>query len=162
MQRSLHMRTLIFLLAVTVIPAGSAVAAQGRGQEKKVEKAAKPDKADKADKDNGKHKGAVPPQVVVVDRDGHARVIREYAHAGSLPPGLAKREALPPGLAKQLHENGELPPGLEKRWVAVPQPWIGRLPPVPAYYHRYFAGDDLIVVDSRTNRIAAIIRGVLN
>ena len=120
------------------------------------------DKADKADKDSGKHKGAVPPQVVVVDRDGHARVIREYAHAGSLPPGLAKREALPPGLAKQLHENGELPPGLEKRWVAVPQPWIGRLPPVPAYYHRYFAGDDLIVVDSRTNRIAAIIRDVLN
>ena len=161
------MRTLIFLLAVTLVPAGSAVAAQGRGQEKKVEKAAKPDKAEKADKtakadkDTGKHKGAVPPQVVVVDRDGHTRVIRDYAHAG-LPPGLAKRQSLPPGLRQQLHENGELPPGLEKRWVAVPQPWIGRLPPVPDYYRRYFAGDDLIVVDSRTNRIAAIIRDVLN
>jgi hypothetical protein len=153
------MRTLTLLVALALVPAGPAVAAQGRGHEKKVEKAAKPDKADK---NAGKHKGAVPPDVVVVDRDGHARVIREYAHAGSRPPGLAQREALPPGLARQLHENGELPPGLEKRWVAVPQPWIGRLPPVPSYYRRYFAGDDLIVVDSRTNRIAAIIRDVLN
>ena len=95
-----------------------------------------------------------------IDRDGHVRVIREYAHAGSLPPGLAKREALPPGLRKQLHERGTLPPGLQKRLVAVPAPLIARLPPVPGYYHRYFAGDDLLIVDARTNRIAAIVPGV--
>ena len=154
------MRTLAFLLALALVPAGSAVAAQGRGQEKKAEKADKSKKADKPDK--AEHKNDAQPKAVVVDRDGHARVIREYAHAGSLPPGLAKREALPPGLSKQLHENGELPPGLDKRWVAVPEPWTRRLPPVPDYYRRYFAGNDLIVVDSRTNRIAAIVRDVLN
>jgi len=97
---------------------------------------------------------------VAIDRDGHVRVIRDYARAGSLPPGLAKREALPPGLRKQLHERGTLPPGLQKRLVAVPAPWIARLPPVPDYYHRYFAGDDLLIVDGRTNRIAAIIPDV--
>jgi hypothetical protein len=32
---------------------------------------------------------------------------------------------------------------------------------VPSYYHRYFAGDDLVVVDTRTNRIAYLIRDVL-
>jgi hypothetical protein len=37
-----------------------------------------------------------------------------------------------------------------------------RLPPVPAHYHRYFAGDDLIVVDTRTNRIVALVRDVWN
>lgn len=99
-------------------------------------------------------------QAVVIDREGHVRVIREYARSGSLPPGLAKREALPPGLRKQLRERGELPPGLQKRLVAVPAPLIARLPPVPPYYHRYFAGDDLIVVNTRTNRIEAIIPNV--
>jgi len=152
------MRALMVLLVVMLLPAGQAAAAQGRGQEKKVEKA---DKGKKADKDAGKQKDDPAPKVVAVDRDGHARVIREYAHAGSLPPGLAKRETLPPGLSKQLRENGELPPGLEKHWVAVPQPWVARLPPVPDHYRRYFAGDDLLVVDSRTNRIAAIVRDVL-
>jgi hypothetical protein len=99
-------------------------------------------------------------QAVVIDRDGHVRVIREYGRSGSLPPGLAKREALPPGLQKQLRERGELPPGLQKRLIPVPAPLTSRLPPVPPYYTRYFAGDDLIIVDTRTNRIAAIIRDV--
>jgi hypothetical protein len=99
-------------------------------------------------------------QAVVIDRDGHVRVIHEYAQSGSLPPGLAKREALPPGLRKQLRERGELPPGLQKRLVPVPAPLIARLPPVPPYYHRYFAGDDLIVINTRTNRIEAIIQNV--
>lgn len=105
-------------------------------------------------------KGAKAEETVVVDRDGHVRVIREYGRAGSLPPGLAKREALPPGLQKQLRERGELPPGLQKRLIPVPAPLIARLPPVPPYYTRYFAGEDLIIVDTRTNRIAAIIRDV--
>jgi len=33
--------------------------------------------------------------------------------------------------------------------------------PLPPNYHRYFAGRDLIVVDSPTNQIIAIIRDVL-
>jgi hypothetical protein len=44
--------------------------------------------------------------------------------------------------------------------MAVPAPLITRLPPVPAYYQRYFGGDDLIVVDTRTNRVVAIVRDV--
>jgi hypothetical protein len=31
---------------------------------------------------------------------------------------------------------------------------------VPPYYERYFAGDDLIVLNTRTNRIVAIIPNV--
>ncbi len=117
--------------AALLMPAADSFAAQGRGRGQ----AKKVEKAEKADK-------------------GHK------ADNGSLPPGLAKREALPPGLRAQLRERGELPPGLQKRLVAVPAPLIARLPAVPPYYQRYFAGDDLIVVDTRTNRIAAIVRDV--
>lgn len=120
--------------------------------EKKAEKKSDKQKADKADKQ--------PDNVVVVDRDGHVRVIREQRAAG-LPPGLAKRESLPPGLRRQLVERGELPPGLQRHLVDVPTPWVGRMPAIPDYYRRYFAGDDLIVVDTRTNRIVAIVRDVL-
>lgn len=124
-------------------PPADALAGQGRGRG--AEQAAKPGKDDKA---------------VVIDRDGHVRVIREYARAGSLPPGLAKRDSLPPGLQKQLRERGALPPGLQKHLVAVPAPLVTRLPPVPTHYQRYFAGDDLIVVDTRSNEVVAILRNV--
>src|SRR5688500_2522710 len=111
-------------------------------------------KAEKAEKKNDKNRP------VVVDRDSHRRVIREYGRGGSLPPGLAKRHSLPPGLRKQLRERGTLPPGLQKHLVLVEGPIVTRLPTIPAYYHRYFAGDDLIVVDTRTNRIVLMIRDV--
>jgi hypothetical protein len=159
--------------AFAAAPAATAAPLQGRGQEKKAEKKAdkvekkidkiekKADKADdKRDKAEDKRDKQDNAKVVVVDRDGHVRIIRDYARA-SLPPGLAKRESLPPGLRQQLRERGELPPGLQKRLVPMPATWAARLPPVPAYYHRYFAGDDFIVVDTRTNRIVAIVRDVL-
>jgi hypothetical protein len=132
-------------------PAGEALDSQGRGR------GAAPDKATgKAAKAEKKHDD----RAVVVDRDSHRRVIQEYGRAGSLPPGLAKRHSLPPGLRKQLRERGTLPPGLRKHLVTVDGPLLTRLPPVPAYYNRYFAGDDLIVVDTRTNRIVLIVRDV--
>ena len=93
------------------------------------------------------------------DRDGHVRVIRDYQREG-LPPGLAKRQSLPPGLAKQLRERGtpaRPPEAMGRRAGNL----VARLPPMPPYYHRYFAGDDLVVVDSRTNTIAYLIRDVL-
>jgi len=137
-----------------------AVAGQGRGQDpaKKADKAEKHEqKAEqKADKKDDKNTA----KAVVIDRDGHVRVIREYSHAGSLPPGLAKRESLPPGLREQLRENGALPPGLQKRLVPVPAPLVARLPGIPSYSHRYFVGDDLIVLDTRTNHVIAVIRDV--
>ena len=85
--------------------------------------------------------------VVVIDRDGHRRVITEYFSGESLPPGLAKRQSLPPGL--------------QKRLVPVPAPLISRLPAVPAYYDRYFVGRDLVVVDRRTNTVVAIVPDVV-
>lgn len=141
---------LLSALSITV-PAADALASQGRGRGSKP--AGEDGHKDKNKKGDGVH-------AVVVDREGHVRIIREYAHGGSLPPGLAKRDSLPPGLRKQLHEGGELPPGLQKRLVAVPSPLLVRLPPVPSYYRRYFAGDDLIVVDTRSRRIAVIILDV--
>ena len=138
-------------------PPASAIPLQGRGQEKKADK--KADKVDKkADKAEQKHDKKDDVKVAVVDREGHVRVFREYR--GSLPPGLAKRESLPPGLRNQLRERGELPPGLQKRLIPVPAPWVARLPPVPPHHTRYFAGDDFIVIDTRTNRVIAIVRDV--
>lgn len=139
----------------------------GRGHAAKADKSAsKQDKqvaksARKQDKQVAKSTRKADKDVEVFDRDGHARVIRDYRRTESLPPGLAKRDSLPPGLRRQLHERGELPPGLQKRLVDVPYPLESRLPRVPPYYQRYFAGDDLVVVDTRTNRIAAIVRDVL-
>ena len=96
-------------------------------------------------------------QTVVLHRDDQRRIVRDYYRDNALPPGLAKRESLPPGLAKQLRERGELPPGLQKRLTAIPSPLAARLPRLPAYYDRYFAADDLIVVDRRSNRIVSIV-----
>jgi hypothetical protein len=156
-----------FSLAVPPVGAG-----QGRGQgpAKKAEQAEK--RENKAEKKADKHEHKVDKKVekadakhdstkvIVVDRDGHIRAIRDYARAGSLPPGLAKREALPPGLRQQLRENGALPPGLQKRLVVVPAPLGARFPAIPSHYRRYFVGDDLIVVDTRTNRVVRILHDV--
>ena len=170
------MKTSSFVIAsvLTIVLAAPAAAesdpqgrGKGQGQSAKPDKPGKPDKGGKtagpSDKKPAKadKKPDRDVDVVVVDRDGHTRVIRDARGTGSLPPGLAKRRSLPPGLRRQLVERGELPPGLRTYLVDVPGPWIARLPPVPSYYHRYFAGDDLIVVDTRTNRIVAIVRDVL-
>ena len=107
---------------------------------------------------------AVPPiakKVVVIDRDGHRRIVTQYYSHESLPPGLAKRQSLPPGLRKQLRERGHLPPGLQKRLVPVPGPLISQLPSLPPYYNRYFAGRDFLIVDRRTNAIVAVIPDVV-
>jgi hypothetical protein len=99
-------------------------------------------------------------ETVILDRDDQRRIIRDYYRDNALPPGLAKRESLPPGLAKQLRERGELPPGLQKRLTAVPSPLAARLPRLPGYYDRYFAGDDLLVIDRRSNRIVSLIPNI--
>jgi hypothetical protein len=136
--------------------AGTTDTIQQKGKAKGQDKAQ--GKAEKGKADKGK---ADKTKVVVVDRDGHHRVVREYVTRGNLPPGLAKRKTLPPGLAKQLRENGELPPGLQPYFTTVPQEIDVRFPALPAYYHRYFAGNDFVVVDTRTNRVVLLIRDLL-
>jgi hypothetical protein len=121
---------------------------KGKGQDKNKGK----------DKKDGKGDAT---RIVVVDRDGHHRIVRDYVSRGSLPPGLAKRRALPPGLARQLRENGDLPPGLQDYFTPVPQEIVVRFPALPPYYQRHFAGDDFVVVDTRTNRIVLLIRDLL-
>jgi hypothetical protein len=108
---------------------------------------------------NGRGVGSTK-RAVILDRDDQRRIVRDYYRNNALPPGLAKRASLPPGLAKQLRERGELPPGLQKRLTAVPFPLTARLPRVPGYYDRYFAGNDLLVLDRRSNRIVSIIPDV--
>ena len=155
------------LTATASVTTGSPAIAQG--QKPKPNKPNKPVKAEKAkpgkvkqakpDKPAAQRRGDDRAGRVVLDRDGHVRVIRDYSRSG-LPPGLAKREQLPPGLRKQIRENGTLPPGLQKRLVDVPGDWT-RLPAIGRYERRYFAGDDLIIVDTRTNRIVAYLPDVL-
>ena len=115
---------------------------------------------DKGNK-HGPHGKGPKADVVRIDVDGHRRVVTEYYTRESLPPGLAKRDRLPPGLAKQLRERGHLPPGLQKKLTPVPAPLIVQLPAVPRYQTRYFAGRDLVIVDTRSGRIVSIIRDVL-
>jgi hypothetical protein len=135
---------LVFIMATLLAPIASAD--QGRGRGRGNGRGA----AEKADKD----------EAIVIDRDGHRRVVRDYYRNNALPPGLAKRESLPPGLQKQLRERGELPPGLQKRLTPVPPPLAARLPGLPAYYDRYFLGSDLLVVDTRSNRIVSVIPNI--
>jgi ribosomal protein S25 len=134
---------------------------QAKGQDKgKGDKSKAQGRQEVKSKDKSKDKVDTT-RVVVVDRDGHDRVVREYVTRGNLPPGLAKRRALPPGLAKQLRENGELPPGLQTYFTPIPQEVDVRFPALPVYYHRYFAGNDFVVVDTRTNRVVLLIRDLL-
>jgi hypothetical protein len=158
-------RTAVALLGVVGMLAGAGTAtlaatalpdAQGNKQ------AAKPDKGKDKDKADKKGNGNDATVVVVVDRDGHSRVVREYVTRGNLPPGLAKRRTLPPGLRQQLHEKGTLPPGLRDYWTPVPAEWNGRLPAVPAYYTRYFVERDLIIIDTRNDTLVSLIRDLLN
>jgi hypothetical protein len=166
-----------FAAAVSLaVPPAQALAEQGRGggqpakpaPKAKADKAQGPKKADKPQGANKPDKAAAKadkkpgpkPAVIVVDRDNHHRVIRDYGRAGSLPPGLAKRRVLPPGLRNQLRERGALPPGLRTYLIPVEGPFVVNLPAIPPHYIRYFAGDDLIIVDTRTNLIVAIIRDV--
>src|SRR6185295_15295083 len=115
----------------------------------------------KVEKSERAEKRKVAEPAIVIDRDGHRRIVTQYYSHESLPPGLARRQSLPPGLQKQLRERGRLPPGLQKRLVPVPGPLVSQLPRVSSYYNRYFAGRDLIVVDRRTNAIVAVIPDVM-
>jgi hypothetical protein len=164
--------SLVLLVSVLALGASSTAAhgvsadeqGKNRNQSGKIKKDKKEDEkhgraSARGDDDDKKLKKQS--DIVVIDRDGHLRVVREFYARQGLPPGLAKREALPPGLSKQLRERGRLPPGLQKRLRPVPPELATRLPPVPRFYDRYFADRDLVIVDSRTNQIVSVIRAIL-
>jgi len=145
------------LAGATAVAATSAIDAQGNKQGGKAAK--DKDKDNKGKAKNGRDHDTV---IVVVDRDGHYRVVREYVTRGNLPPGLAKRRTLPPGLSQQLREKGTLPPGLRDYYTPVPADWNPRFPAIPTYYQRYFVGSHLIIIDTRDNTLVSLIRDLLN
>jgi hypothetical protein len=107
-----------------------------------------------ADK-GGKHHGRKVHYTTTLDKHHRTRIVDNRR---GLPPGLAKRDSLPPGLAKQLRERGRLPPGLQKRLTPVPPGWGSPYPALPRHHVRYFSGRDLVIVDTRTNRVVSIVR----
>ncbi len=146
------------LAGATAGAATSTLDAQGNKQGGKAAKDKDKDNKGKA-KSGRDHDTTV---VVVVDRDAHYRVVREYVTRGNLPPGLAKRRTLPPGLSRQLRERGTLPPGLRDYYTPVPAAWNPRFPAIPTYYQRYFVGSHLIIIDTRDNTLVSLIRDLLN
>ncbi len=85
--------------------------------------------------------------------------IRRYFHdhAGSLPPGLAKRDGdLPPGLQKQLKRKGQLPPGLAKKVSALPVELERQLPPLKTGLVRGFIEGRAVIFDAKTSVILDI------
>ena len=96
--------------------------------------------------------------IVFSPRDRNS--IRNYYRgaASNLPPGLAKRNGnLPPGLRKR---NGMLPPGLQKRLQPLPRDVERRLQVLDTGYSRGVFGQDVVIVEDRTQRIMDIIRDV--
>ena len=88
-------------------------------------------------------------------------IIRKYFndHAGSLPPGLAKRGGdLPPGLAKQLRRKGHLPPGLEKKVAVFPVELESRLSPLKAGLARGVIEGRAVIYNAKTSVILDIFK----
>ncbi len=79
------------------------------------------------------------------------------SHNG-LPPGLAKRDRLPPGQQKQIQRNGTLSPGLAKR--GLPGDLRGQLPHRKGQAYRV-VGSDIVLIETATNVILDIMKGVL-
>ena len=90
------------------------------------------------------------------DRDA---IRQHYANlAGSLPPGLAKRQGmLPPGLEKQLQRKGHLPPGLQKRLAPFPADLEERLAPLRPGLIRGTIGGRAVIVDGKTSVILDVL-----
>jgi len=87
--------------------------------------------------------------------------IRRHYRATGLPPGLAKRNGnLPPGLRKQLQRNGTLPPGLQTRFEPLSADLEGSLRPLASGYSRGRIGQDVVILETRTQRVIDIIRNV--
>ena len=68
-------------------------------------------------------------------------------------------KGLPPGIAMKLERGGTMPPGIAKRYL--PSDLEHDLPPVPHGYERSIVGNDVVLVEVDTGRIADIIADVI-
>lgn len=94
-------------------------------------------------------------------RDRNA--IRNYYRAANskLAPGLAKRHvALSPALRKPLRRNGTLPTGLQKLLEPLAPDVERDLQALDSNYSRGMIGQDVVIVENRTQRIMDIVRDV--
>ena len=66
-----------------------------------------------------------------------------------------KKKGLPPGIAKKLARGGTMPPGIAKQYL--PNDLDRQLPPVPQGYERSIVGNDVLLVEINTGKIADII-----
>jgi Ni/Co efflux regulator RcnB len=66
-----------------------------------------------------------------------------------------KGKGLPPGISKKLERGGTMPPGIAKQYL--PGGLQTRLPPPPRGYERTIVGNDVLLVEIDTGRIADII-----
>lgn len=76
----------------------------------------------------------------------------------SMPPGLAKKDKLPPGLQMQLEKNGRLPPGLARN--TFPVKLENKLYAPRKGTKRLIVGDDVVLIDTATDIVLDILRGV--
>jgi hypothetical protein len=91
--------------------------------------------------------------------EGHGHKKHHKHHKKHKSHGHDGYNGLPPGLAKQLKRNGHLPHGLEKR--RLPAGLASRLPQCARGTERYIVGSDVVLLDTKTQLILDVIRGVV-
>lgn len=73
--------------------------------------------------------------------------------------GNSKKKGLPPGIKMKLERGGTMPPGIAKRYL--PDDLDHQLPPPPHGYERTIVGNDVLLVDIDTGKIADIVTDAL-
>jgi hypothetical protein len=99
--------------------------------------------------------------VVFTPRDRGA--IRDYYRDRdvTLSQELAKRDSnLRPGIQRQLNRNDTLPMGLLKRLEYLPGDLEKRLPPLLTFYRRAIIRQDVVIIDTRTQRIIDVVHAI--
>jgi hypothetical protein len=117
------------------------------------------------DKPKGKgHKKDVDAVVFVdTDRDAYRRYWYDTYGRGKCPPGLAKKGngCLPPGQAKKRYVVGHpLPPVIVVE--RVPTVLVPRLRTAPPGYEYVWVDGDVLLMETRTRRIADAIAALLD
>lgn len=79
----------------------------------------------------------------------------DYDHDYDKKAKKDRKKGLPPGIQKKLERGGTLPPGIAKNYL--PDDLEHRLPPPPQGYERTIVGNDVLLVEIDTGRIADIV-----
>jgi hypothetical protein len=119
------------------------------------------DEQDKYRDNDDQDGGWVQDPVVFTPRD--RGTIRDYYRDIDLilSQELAKRGSnLRPDLQRRLKRNDTLPMGLLKRLEYLPGDLEERLPPLLTFYRRAIIGQDVVIIDNRTQRIIDVVHAI--